>query len=311
MEKQNILIVEDSRFHGAITMDILTKNGYEAGWVMSAEEAMKLNDFDKYDLVLLDVMLPGINGYEFCEIIKNRNPLIPVIMLTSMEDEKSMVTALESGADDYIKKPYSIKELLARMKVQLRTRKLQTELIKKNEELQKAYETIKKLSITDVLTGVYNRGYIKEYIEKLLESRKNSNIELACGMIDIDNFKNVNDTYGHLTGDIVLKSVGLICKQCVGDNGKVIRFGGEEFLIIIDKNLDKTEEIAEKIRYWCEKDRCCGFTYTVSIGLSIFKADTNNLFKDLEDGIKEADKLLYISKNMGKNKVTLNKGYNL
>lgn len=306
MEKQNILIVEDSRFHGAITKDILTKNGYEAIWAMSAEEAMKLNDFDRYDMVLLDVMLPGINGYEFCKIIKNKNPLMPVIMLTSMEDEKSMVIALESGADDYIKKPYSIKELLARIKVQLRTRKLQTELIKKNEELQKAYETIKKLSITDVLTGVYNRGYIKEYIEELSENT-NNNIELACCMIDIDNFKNVNDTYGHLTGDIVLKSVGFICKQCVGDNGKVIRFGGEEFLIIIDKNLDKAKEIAERIRYECEKDKCCGFTYTISIGLSIFKAKTNNLLKDLEEGIKEADKLLYISKNMGKNKVTINR----
>lgn len=309
MEKHNILIIEDSRFHGFVTKDILKKNGYEVTWVLTAEEALELNSFDVYDVILLDVILPGISGYDMCKILKDKNPLIPVIMFTSIDDEKSLIFSLESGADDYIKKPYSINELLARIKVQIRTKKLQEELIKKNEELKKAYETIKIISVTDALTGAYNRGYIREYIDNLSLKSNGSYIELACIMIDIDNFKKVNDTYGHLTGDNVLRNVAYISRNCVEDNGKIIRFGGEEFLIILDKNLDKAFDIAEKIRYDCENSRCCGFTYTVSLGVSVFQADTKNLFNDLEEGIKEADKMLYVSKNIGKNKVSINRVY--
>lgn len=305
----NVLVVEDSKFHGIIIKDILTKNGYSVTWVMTGEEAADI--YEKFDLILLDVILPGISGYELCEAVKSKTPIIPVIMLTAMDDEKSLIKSLESGADDYIKKPYSVNELLARIKVQLRTRKLQIELLNKNQELQNAYNIIKKLSITDMLTGAYNRGYINEYIDKTVKNLNQNSVKIACIMVDIDNFKKVNDNYGHLTGDKVLKNVALICKECVDNYGKVIRFGGEEFLIIIDKDVEKSEIIAENIRYKCEESRCCGFIYTVSIGAKTFNADKSNFYKDLEEGIKEADKMLYVSKNNGKNKVSVNKTHSL
>jgi two-component system cell cycle response regulator len=305
MEKEKILIVEDSKFQGIIVKDMLIKNNYSATWVDSAEEAMKHNLWELFDLILLDVVLPRMNGYEFCEFIKKKQPLIPVVMVTSMDDDKSVVKALNAGADDYIKKPYSFDELLARIKVQLRTRKLQLELIKKNNELQQAYETIKILAATDMLTGAYNRGYLTEYLQKIFEGKENKSIKVACIMIDIDHFKKINDTYGHLIGDVVLTNLSEICKNYVKDNGAVIRFGGEEFLIIIHKNVDRVYDIAESIRRDCEESMCCGFKFTVSLGINEFTLNKDTLISDFQKGLKEADKMLYISKNTGRNRVTI------
>lgn len=303
MCKERVLIVEDSKFQGIIIKDILSKSGYDAVWVTSAEEALNNNIYNEFDLVLLDVILPGINGYEFCKIIKKSNAILPVIILTSMDDEKGVVKALGSGADDYIKKPYSIDELIARIKVQMRTRKLQVELINKNNELKKAYYTIKRMSITDILTGAYNRAYINEYIEKL--NKNNDEIDIACIMLDIDNFKKVNDTYGHLTGDEVLKNVVSICSDNINGSGITVRFGGEEFLIILKDNIQDINKFAEGIRHQCEKSRLYNLKYTVSLGGNIFKLHRLRFFDDFQEGLKEADKMLYNSKNKGKNKVTI------
>lgn len=305
MKNEKVLVVEDSKFQGIIIKDILDKNGYDAAWVTSAEQALNNNMYNQFDLVLLDVILPGINGYKFCEIIKKNNAILPVIILTSMDDEKGVVRALGSGADDYIKKPYSVDELIARIKVQMRTRKLQVELINKNKELKDAYYTIKKISITDILTGAYNRAYIKEYIEELSSNLINDEIEIACMMLDIDNFKKVNDTYGHLTGDVVLKDVVSICNYNIGSSGITVRFGGEEFLIILRSNLQDINKFAEGIRYQCEKSRLYNLKYTVSLGGNIFKLHRERIFDDFQEGLKVSDKMLYISKNKGKNKVTI------
>jgi two-component system, cell cycle response regulator len=305
MEKDKIIIIEDSKFQGRIIRDILTNSGYDVTWVKSAEEAISEDLYQKFDLIVLDVILPGINGYEFCEHIKKRSSLIPVIMVTSMDQEKNLIKALNSGADDYIRKPFSVNELLARIKVQLRTRRLQLELVNKNIELQKANETIKKLAVTDMLTKTYNRTYIREFLEKTINRSKNDFVKIACIMIDIDNFKKVNDTYGHLTGDIVLANAANICKLAVEDNGAVIRFGGEEFLIIVNEDVNKTSSIAEKVRNDCENSNLCKLKFTVSLGVSRFNLHKDSFIKDFEDGLKDADAMLYVSKNSGKNKVTI------
>lgn len=305
MEKNRIILVEDSRFQGVITRDILIKNGYEVTWVKSAEEALIDNLYQDFDLVLLDVLLPGMSGYEFCEIIKKNNEIIPVIMLTSMEDEKSVVKALNSGADDYIKKPYNIDEFLARIRVQVRGRMLQMELIKKNKELQMANEIIKKLAITDMLTGAYNRAYIIECIELVKRANEGKVIDMACIMIDIDNFKKINDTYGHLTGDVVLKSVSEICKKSIEGKGAVIRFGGEEFLIALWQNVEDAFSIAEDIRKQCEINSFNNLKYTISLGVSVFNMNLTRELDCFQEGIRIADQMLYISKNNGKNRVTI------
>lgn len=306
MSKNRVLLVEDSRLEGMITKDVLIKNNYEVKWVLSAEKAMEFNIVEDFDLVLLDVVLPGINGYELCKIIKSVDWMMPVIMLTSRQDDKSLVEALNSGADDYIKKPFSIDELLARIRVQIRTRKLQYELIKKNEELEKANRMIKKLAVTDMLTGAYNRVYIRESLERLFVDSEEDKKNIGYIMIDIDNFKHVNDTYGHLIGDVVLKNVADICKLNINEAGEVVRFGGEEFLVILSSNLSNAFSIAENVRLDCEKSMCCGFKYTISLGVSEYTIRRDMTLMDFECGLKLADEMLYRSKNTGKNKVTIN-----
>ncbi|SEF51437.1 diguanylate cyclase (GGDEF) domain-containing protein [Caloramator fervidus] len=291
-----ILIIEDSMFHGKVLSDMLIENKYQVKWVRSGEEVLS-ESLDNYDLVLIDLILPGIDGYSLCEILKKEYPYLPIIAITSITEEESVSKALSLGADDYIKKPFSLVELLARINVQLRTRRLQLELIKKNNELKIAYDKIKKMAITDMLTGAYNRAYLREYVENLLQS--SSFVDINCFLIDIDNFKKINDTYGHLIGDEILKRLVDICKRNIKDNGIIIRFGGEEFLGIIYKEAD-AYKIAENIRDECQKDCSFGFVWTVSIGLSkgIITSE-----KDIEFIIKKADDMLYEAKKSGKNKV--------
>ncbi|EYE89091.1 hypothetical protein Q428_04390 [Fervidicella metallireducens AeB] len=306
MKKPEILVVEDSKFQSLILKDILNKGGYEVVCVSSAEEAINNNFYKKFDLVLLNVVLPGMNGYEFCKVVKNNDKFLPVIIITSIEDKNSLVKALNSGADDYIKKPYNVDELLARIRVQIRTRNLQLELKEKNKELEKAYDKIKEMAVTDALTGVYNRAYIKDYLDKIINKYDSASYKLSCFMIDIDNFKKVNDTFGHLVGDEVLKDVAKICKEIIRDNGAVIRFGGEEFLIILNKDIDNSKIIAEDIRSICSKSIVGDCKYTISIGVCNFNVIKLNHLNDFQKGLQEADRMLYISKNSGKNMVTIN-----
>ncbi|MEG1416514.1 MAG: diguanylate cyclase [Clostridium sp.] len=307
MNDEKVILIEDCRFQGSITRDLLEKNGFTTKWVLTGEEALENNLYENYDIVVLDVVLPGIDGYELCKKIKASKRIIPIIMLTSMENEECVIKALNSGADDYIKKPHNNQEFIARINVQLRTARLQKQLIEKNKELEEANKLIKQLAITDMLTGAHNRAFIPEYIKHISSEINDKRISLATIMIDIDNFKSVNDTYGHLIGDVVLKSLSNTCKAEVKDRGVVVRFGGEEFLIIIDKNPLIAQEIAESIRQQFEISCPCGFKVTISLGVCMEEIDKSNLINDFEKSIKNADTMLYVSKRSGKNKVTMYK----
>lgn len=298
-----ILVVEDSYFHGRILQDILIKYGFHVKWTRSAEEALK-EEINDYDLILLDLILPGIDGYAFAQQIKETYPYLPIISITSVVEEESVSRALNMGADDYIKKPFSEVELLARIKVQMRTRRLQMELLERNKELKIAYEKIKDLATKDMLTGAFNRLYLREYLE--MYSKQYDDTLISCFIIDIDNFKVINDTYGHLTGDVILKRLVEICKNAIGDYGIVARFGGEEFLVIITEQVDSFC-LAEKIRRECESDKTSGFNWTVSIGVSQGVITKDNFLIDSEKLIRRADEMLYEAKRTGKNKVAKEK----
>ncbi|KRQ87977.1 Response regulator PleD [Caloramator mitchellensis] len=297
----HILVIEDSLLHGKMIQDVLQKNNYSVKWVISAEDALD-EDLDKYDLVLTDLILPGITGYELSEKIKSKNPYLPIIAITSVTEDESISKALSLGADDYIKKPFSVIELIARINVQLRTRHFQLELIKKNKELEEANKKIKELAVTDMLTGAFNRVYLREFLTNI--AKENLFKKVSCFIIDLDNFKKINDTYGHLMGDIVLKNLVTICKNIIMNKGIVVRFGGEEFLGIIIDDKANAYDIAEKIRIEVENNKNCEFRWTISIGLSSGILTSKNVYEDFEIILKEADEMLYVSKKNGKNRVT-------
>lgn len=305
MKDEKVILVEDCRFQGRITADVLQKSGYETMWVRTAEEAIENELYKNFDVVILDVILPGMDGYECCKIIRKNTKVMPIVMLTSMEDEKSVIKALNSGADDYIKKPHSNQEFIARIEVQLRSARLQKELIKKNMELEEANKIIKQLAITDVLTGANNRSFLPELLDNISKNISEDNIKIATLMIDIDNFKSVNDTYGHLIGDTVLKEIGELCINAVGEDGVVIRFGGEEFLVVITNSEEEISTIGEKVRLSCEESYPCGFKVTVSIGGCAANILAKDIRNDFEKCLKISDSMLYVSKKEGKNKVTI------
>ncbi len=288
---ETILVVDDAQSNLKILVELLgdeydiivAQNGIEAIDIIKKEE--------KIDLILLDIMMPKLNGYDTCKKIKeiDRYREIPIIFLTAKSDEESIEKAYEAGGIDYIRKPFLHKELMLRIKTQLQLKAL-----------------IKKLdfySSYDSMTGIYNR---RLYFKKAKELLANSKNMIFISMIDIDDFKKINDTYGHDSGDIVIKTVTKTIKESFDENIIFGRLGGEEFsLIYEDKDFDKAKERFEKLRLAIEnlnikstKDK--NIKTTISIGL-VYR---ENIDENIDTLLKKADESLYESKNNGKNKTS-------
>jgi len=292
-EKAKILIVDDDEFNVDILEQILPPEGYDTISVRSGKEAIEAVKNLNVDLVLLDIMMPDMNGYEVCKIIKTDKKIsyIPVIMLTAKKEHSDKIQGLDIGADDYVTKPFHKEELLARIKAMLRIKSIQTR-----------FETI---SVTDELTMLYNRRYLFQRLDEELSRAKRRKGEFSIIMIDIDHFKKINDTYGHQFGDFVLKNLANIFKSLVRKEDVVARFGGEEFVIICP---DESEEgaliLAERIR---KESQTYTFVsignsthLTISLGIASFTEGSSN--DSVDDLIKKVDEALYAAKKAGRNR---------
>jgi len=292
-EKAKILIVDDDEFNVDILEQSLNLEGYDTISVRSGKEAIEAVKNLNVDLVLLDIMMPDMNGYEVCKIIKSDKKIsyIPVIMLTAKKDRSDKVQGLDIGADDYVTKPFHKEELVARIRAMLRIKNIQTRL-----------ETI---SVTDELTMLYNRRYLFQRLDEELSRAKRRKGEFSIIMIDIDHFKKINDTYGHQFGDFVLKNLANIFRSLVRKEDIVARFGGEEFVIICpDESEDGAFILAERIRKEAQT-----YTFvstgnsthlTISLGIASFMEGGSN--DSVDDLIKKVDEALYTAKKAGRNK---------
>jgi two-component system cell cycle response regulator len=234
MAKANILYIEDSETQGIVTKNFLEKSGYEVTWVRDGMSVFRIAKTQPIDVILLDRVLPDMDGNRVCNWLKQDGHTrpIPIIMLTSLSTTAQKVEGLEAGADDYLSKPYDEIELNARVYAALRTKSLRDELSRKNDELQVMLKKVAALSITDPLTGLYNRRRFEEVLDSEFKKSSRYNSPLSCMMMDIDHFKNVNDTYGHSVGDTVIKEIALIIKQGIRDVDTPSRWGGEEFIVL-------------------------------------------------------------------------------
>jgi len=252
------------------------------------------------DLVLCDVVMPGIDGFKFLSMKKARPEFdnIPVIMLTAEEDVKLKIKALEQGASDYITKPFNSGELIARVKVHYKIKALQEELRETNRQLE-------ELSNTDGLTRLYNRRYFMELFELEFQRAQRYEARLGFVMIDIDHFKDFNDTYGHLLGDRILYEVAQILKENLRVHDIVGRYGGEEFALLMpETDLNGALVVAERYRKRVEDfvllEREHELRVTISLGVAAFpKKDISSV----DDLIRHADNALYQAKNNGRNRV--------
>ena len=304
MAKAKVLLVEDDPVQASATKEILLKMGYDVVWAEDGINAIKEVKKEKPDIILLDLVLPGMDGYEVCRWLKLEETTkgIPVIMLTMKKELADKISGLQIGADDFLPKPYNELELNARIYASLRTKALQDELRMKNRQLEELLHKVNYMAITDALTGLFNRRRFHDVLISEYERAKRYSTPFSLVMVDIDHFKRVNDTFGHSVGDRVLKEVSAILKRSIREIDTASRYGGEEFILILPNTMKGNAlVVAERMRMSIEQhtfheiDR----SITVSIGISGMpdeKAESD------EKLVRCADFALYRAKQLGRNR---------
>jgi diguanylate cyclase (GGDEF)-like protein len=305
MSNSKILLVEDDKLQAKTTIEYLEKAGHEIVWVENGVSAIKSAKTSPFDLIVLDLVLPDLDGHEVCRWLKNTKDTqdIPIIILSAKGTTKEKVVGLEAGADDYLQKPYDPSELKARIYACLRTKVLQDELRKKNRQLEEVLLQMKTLAMTDQLTGLFNRRYFLSVIEKEFSRTLRYNHPTSCLMIDIDHFKTVNDEYGHNAGDQVLVEMSQIMANCLRKSDTVARWGGEEFIILLPETpKENALQIASRILTSVSTAKFSSVPrqITISIGLAGMPEPDIDTSEKL---IVAADRALYEAKNKGRNRV--------
>ncbi|WP_091183244.1 GGDEF domain-containing response regulator [Paenibacillus catalpae] len=294
--REKILIVDDEPHNVQILRIFLNSLNYSIHTAECGSEALAMYDEVRPDLILLDVMMPDMSGFDVCKQWMSREGFdTPVIFLSANVQKKDILQGLQLGAFDYLTKPYDLD--LLEMKVNFALGQKQ-----KLERLISATEKLSERANTDALTGLYNRMYLNEV---LLESSVSLSDFGAMLMIDMDNFKSINDTYGHLVGDQVLKEIAAIIQKAITpESDLAFRFGGDEFLVLLHEGDVAVETAQEIIRTVNELAIGSlveqGAKASVSIGVT--KSSNHDSFEQI---IGFADRALLRSKQSGKNQITI------
>lgn len=307
-----ILMVDDDRATLMLMKTLLEQAGHTVASASNGVEALSMVEKFMPQLIVTDWVMPQMDGIEFCKALR-QNPVwrnIYVFIMTAQEGTDRLVEAFTAGANDYMTKPINIKVLGARLGAGQRVVQLQEELEFDRQELRKfstelaaSNERLQQLALTDVLTGLPNRRFANEHLERQWAGSERSGSPLSCMLVDIDHFKKINDTHGHKTGDDALKRVSEVLHRTVRKQDVVCRFGGEEFLVICpDTPAEQAFQYAERLRRNVAETAayCVGgreFNVTVSIGLASKKPALPNT----EILLQLADKRLYAAKNAGRN----------
>ncbi len=294
-----ILIVDDVPLNVELQKTYLLSVGYEVIVAMDGQAAIDKIETEGPDLILLDIMMPKINGFEVCKKLKS-NPstqFIPVVMVTALQEVEDKIRGIEAGADDFISKPFNKMELMARVKSLLRIKFL-------HDELEDAKYQMEKLAATDGLTGLANHRHFKEQLIHEIDRATRHQLCLSLLMMDIDYFKFYNDNQGHPAGDEVLRKIAELIQKNLRKIDMAARYGGEEFAVILpEANCKAAIVVAEKIRYLVEttkfhkEENQPNKCLTLSIGIATIPNDTENG----SDLIDVADKRLYKAKQRGRN----------
>ena len=321
-----ILIIDDVPVTRKIIESFLKDGGHtDIIQAESAENAFHLlglyadNDDSRpsIDLILMDIVLQGVDGIEACRLIKNdqRSAHIPIVIITAYTSSEHIETAFKAGAIDFLPKPINKLELHARVRSILhfksevdRLREREKHLVETTLQLERANVLLERLSNSDGLTGIPNRRYFDYMFKKLLASGTRLAIPISLLLMDIDNFKLYNDTYGHLAGDDCLKLIsGAIHDTIKRESDFIARYGGEEFVIVLfGVEAKMAAELAENIREHIfglkipHSASSVSDWVTVSIGVVSCIPEPSI---SPEKMIDRADKALYTAKSHGKNQV--------
>lgn len=290
-----VLVIEDHPDQRDLLAIVLQREGYRVITAGNGLEALEKLDKENVQIALSDIMMPKMDGFELIKRIRS-NPILKsiyLILITARIQESDRVRGLDLGADDYITKPFSFSELLARIRVGSRVVQYQQHL---------EYQTL-----VDSLTGLFNRRAFEKKINEEFERSKRYHNPLSVLLLDIDNFKLINDTYGHHGGDAALVKISETFRERTRQSDFPSRYGGEEFVLILpETDQDSALQVASKIH---DSIRTCSFgttsrpfSLTVSIGVSSTSARFYSNWRELVD---DADRALYIAKDSGKDRIKI------
>jgi diguanylate cyclase (GGDEF)-like protein len=341
METANLLLVDDNLEHLGLMYEMLKMEGrYQLFKASSGEEALRLLAAEQIQIVLLDVLMPGMDGFEVCRQIRQRYSLAPiqVVMISGLEQRGDLEQLLEYGADDFISKPITPLELSARVRAAVIRLQDQTQylagqgaatgdghrgrissLLAENRELRREYQKVRRinqdlekscqelemLASLDPLSGLLNRRTLFQRIDIEIERSLRLALPLTGIMIDIDHFKRVNDNFGHPCGDMVIREIGARLTRTLRKYDYAGRYGGEEFFVLFSNT---TSEVARSIAERFRKDvEDAGFSWesetlklTVSIGISQYIPGETP-----DRWISRADAAMYRAKQRGRNQTEM------
>lgn len=297
-----VLVAEDDAMFRRILQKWLEDWGYQVTLAHDGARAWAiLQQSSPPQLLILDWMMPGIHGVDLCRRVRrqNRSPYQYILLATSKDAKQDLVSGLEAGADDYLTKPFDRSELRARLRACNRILTLQ-------DDQMQAQEKLRFQATHDALTGIWNRGEILATLRRELERAARSESATGALLLDVDHFKTINDTYGHLTGDQVLKEVTHRILKAVRKYDSVGRYGGEEFLIVLPGcGRDEIDQGAERVRSAVDSGPIlvehARIPVTVSIGAAVTaRAATTDM-----EMLAAADIALYRAKTIGRNRTVL------
>lgn len=300
MKKQKLLLVEDDQDYRQLMEKKLSSIGFDVISAGNGLEALKLMESNDIRLLITDWAMPVMSGLELIKSIRKdpSKPYVYIIVLSAYSTIKDIVKGIDVGADDYLTKPFSFVELEARIKIGER-------IIGLEKRLQKSIDEQAHMAQTDPLTKLFNRRYLFEIGGQLFEQGRRYNHRMSLLMVDIDRFKNVNDTYGHDIGDEALVLITKHFSEGIRNVDILGRFGGEEFIVLMpETGMDGAYKVAERLRSSISRSplKTSGPTIslTISIGVGVQATATANI----ETLVKKADVALYKSKRAGRNRVS-------
>lgn len=293
LQKTTILAIDDSVVNLKLLSVILGREGFEVVTTSDSLDALPLTLEHAPDLILLDVMMPGLSGLEILRLLKQNNltQSVPVLMVTARTKGEDVKAALEAGAFDYVKKPLDDIEIVARVRSALRYKLHQDRLM--------------EMAMHDSLTGLYNHRLLIELLERELATGRRKAQPVSFCMADIDHFKSLNDRFGHQAGDQVLKEISALLASGLRKSDPVGRYGGEEFGIVLGGcSPDKAQGLCERLRQSIETHTftVMGQPVHVTVSLGLAHADPDEEISET-DLIRKADEALYRAKAAGRNRL--------
>jgi two-component system, cell cycle response regulator len=300
MPKLQVLVVDDSPVYRKLIEHALEDGGYTPLFAQNGREALELYAQHAPAIVITDWMMPDFSGPELCERIRShaQRAYTYIIVLTSISEKDNVVKGLAAGADDYLTKPFDPGELLARIGVGRRTIGLHREIEAKNKLLE-------EMAHTDPLTGLPNRRAIEDWAARQLRGAARHGYAIWVANADLDNFKSINDSYGHDAGDRVLQKFGEVLRESTRASDISGRMGGDEFLLVMTHLDEKSTRLTvERLR---KQFAALQFSFggdvvsvTASFGIAGFQGKEPPEFAKL---VREADKALYAGKRAGRNQI--------